>query len=103
MQHAVLKSLAAAGPRPGCRGLLKLGHPVRLRQRASGKTLVIESTSVTAPEPEFQPYVQERYRVLGPGDRPDLRALYIFNVMNPPRRRFGAGLGAAHLSTGARR
>jgi ABC-type dipeptide transport system, periplasmic component len=75
MQHAVLKSLAAAGTLAlAIAACSSSGTQSGSGNAASSKTLVIESTSVTAPSQNFQPLRAERDRVLGPGDRADLRA-----------------------------
>src|SRR5262249_14734037 len=50
---------------------------------ASGKTLVIESTSVTAPSQNFNPYVQSATGYSAQATGLIYEPLYIFNVMNP--------------------
>ncbi len=50
---------------------------------ASSKTLVIESTSVTAPSQNFNPYVQSATGYSAQATGLIYEPLYIFNVMNP--------------------
>ena len=90
MQHAVIKSLALAG-------ILSLGVAACASSStgsgsgsssgsgnaAAGKTLVIESTSVTAPSQNFNPYVQSATGYSAQATGLIYEPLYIFNVMNP--------------------
>jgi peptide/nickel transport system substrate-binding protein len=84
MQHAAIKTLALAG-------ILSLGIAACSSSSsssgsgnaASGKTLVIESTSVTAPSQNFNPFVQSATGYSAQATGLIYEPLYIFNVMNP--------------------
>ena len=84
MQHAAIKSLALAG-------ILGLGIAACSSSSSSsgsgtaatGKTLVIESTSVTAPSQNFNPFVQSATGYSAQATGLIYEPLYIFNVMNP--------------------
>src|SRR5690242_17047458 len=85
MQHAVLKSLAAAGTLAlAIAACSSSGTPSGSGSAApSNKTLVIESTSVTAPSQNFNPYVQSATGYSAQATGLIYEPLYIFNVMNP--------------------
>ena len=84
MQHAVLKSLAAAGTLAlAIAACSSSGTPSGSGNAASNKTLVIESTSVTAPSQNFNPYVQSATAYSAQATGLIYEPLYIFNVMNP--------------------
>src|SRR5262249_29766348 len=84
MQHAVLKSLAAAGTLAlAIAACSSSGTQSGSSSAASGKTLVIETPSVRPPTQNFTPYAQS-----APGSSPQATGLiyeplYIFNVMDP--------------------
>src|SRR5262249_36144434 len=83
MQHAVRKSLAAAGALAlAVAACSSSGTQSSSGNAASGKTLVIESTSVTAPSQNFNPYVQSATRYSAHATDLIYVPLYIFNVMN---------------------
>ncbi|HEY6279018.1 MAG TPA: ABC transporter substrate-binding protein [Streptosporangiaceae bacterium] len=75
-----MKSIAIAG-------LLSLGLVACSNSSSTsasgGKTLVIESTSVTAPSQNFNPYVQSATAFSAQATGLIYEPLYIFNVMNP--------------------
>src|SRR5215468_475977 len=84
MQHAVLKSLAAAGALAlAVAACSSSGNQSGSGNAASGKTLVIESTSVTAPSQNFNPYVQSATGYSAQATGLIYEPLYIFNIMNP--------------------
>ena len=84
MQHAVLKSLAAAGTLAlAIAACSSSGTQSGSGTAAAGKTLVIESTSVTAPSQNFNPYVQSATGYSAQATGLIYEPLYIFNVMNP--------------------
>jgi peptide/nickel transport system substrate-binding protein len=84
MQHAVLKSLAAAGTLAlAIAACSSSGTQSGSGNAASGKTLVIESTSVTAPSQNFNPYVQSATGFSAQATGLIYEPLYIFNIMNP--------------------
>ena len=84
MQHAVLKSLAAAGTLAlAIAACSSSGTQSGSGNAASGKTLVIESTSVTAPGQNFNPYVQSATGFSAQATGLISEPLYIFNIMNP--------------------
>src|SRR5215510_7568007 len=84
MQHAVLKSLAAAGALAlAVAACSSSGNQSGSGNAASGKTLVIESTSVTAPSQNFNPYVQSATGFSAQATGLIYEPLYIFNIMNP--------------------
>jgi hypothetical protein len=84
MQHAVLKSLAAAGTLAlAIAACSSSGTPSGSGNAASNKTLVIESSSVTAPSQNFNPYVQSATGYSAQATGLIYEPLYIFNVMNP--------------------
>src|SRR2546430_9795023 len=84
MRHAVLKSLAAAGTLAlAVAACSSSGTQSGSGNAASSKTLVIESTSVTAPSQNFNPYVQSATAYSAQATGLIYEPLYIFNVMNP--------------------
>src|SRR5437762_11253615 len=87
MQHAVMKSLAAAGIL--CLGIAACsssGSQSGSGHAATGKTLVIESTSVTAPSQNFNPYVQSATGFSAQATGLIYEPLYIYNIMNPTQQ-----------------
>src|SRR5438477_12462878 len=84
MRHAVLKSLAAAGTLAlAVAACASSGTQSGSGNAASSKTLVIESSSVTAPSQNFNPYVQSATGYSAQATGLIYEPLYIFNVMNP--------------------
>jgi peptide/nickel transport system substrate-binding protein len=82
-----MKSLAVAGILGlGIAACSSSGTQSGSGHAASGKTLVIESTSVTAPSQNFNPFVQSATAYSAQATGLIYEPLYIFNVMNPTQQ-----------------
>lgn len=85
MQHKVLKSLAVAGILSlgiaACSSSSPSGRPSS--KAATGKPLVVESSSFAATSPSFNPFVQSTVGFTAQATGLYYEPLYIFNIMKP--------------------